>query len=127
MKRWLTLSAFFFTTAAMAQSAIYEKIKYRDDDVFVFCTQGRDDNNKAWEPHSPYLGRMDWNSLKNFCPVPDSPQYECPANVYPYVIFDEWSQDDWDAFQLYERICPYGEEEGSWTGNDKPERTPKIH
>ena len=111
--------------AVHAQSAYYETLRYRSDDVFVFCTQGRKENPRAWKPISPFTGGMAWIPLPPYCPVPSTGN--CP--VYPYT-YRSWSQDDMASWQQYERVCPHGEQPGKWkahNGQGKAENTPFSH
>ena len=128
MNRAAMVAALAFGCAPMvhAQTAgFYYPLNYRDNDVFVFCTQGRKENPKAWKPISPYTGAMAWIPFPPYCPVPSTGR--CP--VYPYT-YRSWSQDDMRAWQQYEMVCPHGEQPGKWKANNgqgRPENTPYSH
>lgn len=121
------------SSSAMAQ---YKEIRspnsgelYRDDDVFVFCTQGRKPEFKAWKPI--HAGTATWMPLYNHCPIPHDPSVitDCPANTQ-YYRFLNWKQDDWDAYVLYTTVCPWGGmqgKKGDWQGDGNPENSPHNH
>jgi len=92
----------------------YERLMYRFDDPFVFCTQGQDRNrnpNPCWKPVSPYTGAFIWMP---HCRPPN-----------PYGV--DWTQDDWASYFTYVRVCPFAEDSGSWDGPGRPESTPFTH
>ena len=98
----------------------YEQIRFRDNDPFVFCTQGIKDNPRAWSPDQPI--RALWRLTPGYCPVPSTGT--CP--VYPYT-FKSWSQNDFNALRQYMSVCPQAEKEGRWRGKGKPENSPYSH
>lgn len=102
---------------------------YRDNDVFVFCTQGRKPAIKAWKPI--HAGSATFLTLYNYCPIPHNPQVtgQCPANT-AWSYFLPWSQDDWDSYVLYREVCPHGGHQGdagNWKGKGRPENSPHEH
>lgn len=97
-----------------AQSGSYERLQYRDDDPFVFCTQGQDPRiNPApcWKPLPPYTG--------NYMMMP----YCRPPNPYG----KDWTQDDWNSLRQYLSVCSRAITPGSWEGQVRPEQTPHTH
>lgn len=98
--------------SAVAQSSgYYEQIQYRDNDPFVFCTQGQKNMDKCWIPLPPYTG--------NYMMMP-----HCnPPNQYG----KSWTNDDWASLYQYLRVCPQAMESGAWEGQGRPEQTPNNH
>lgn len=118
MRRWICvafLSA--LTLQASAQSSgFYQKIFYREDDPFVFCTQGQKTEAKCWIPTPRYLGGSMWTyNFPAYCNPPFSP-YGKP-----------WTQDDYISLGQYQDICPHANESGTWKGGGDPASIPRIH
>jgi hypothetical protein len=116
MKRWISVA--FLSALALQASAqssgFYEKIFYREDDPFVFCTKGQRTEAKCWIPTPPYLGGWMYNAPA-YCDLPYTP-YGKP-----------WTQDDYASLIQYESVCPNANHSGQWKGSGDPERTPRIH
>lgn len=115
MKIWIGLVIVLVSFNAVAQSGgtgYYEQLQYRDNDPFVFCTQGRKEKDKCWIPLPPYTG--------NFMAMP----YCNPPNTYSGK---SWTQDDWNSYYQYLRVCPRAINSGRWDGTGKPEETPNSH
>lgn len=109
MFRWILL--FAVVLAGQASAQMYERINYRDDDPFVFCTQGLKRVDKCWVPIPPYTGQY---VLTGICR---------PPNKYGR----NWDKDDTQSLQEYVRICPHAETSGGWDGPGRPESTPTEH
>lgn len=123
MKRWLWIVALAMGVqfAAYADTPIYVKLECRDDDPFVFCTQGCKGNDKNWTPLSPIAGT--WMAVPGYCPWPQSQGACCIGNV----CFTLWTQTAVKAVGQYMAICPKAHEEGRWEGQGRPESTPYDH
>lgn len=90
---------------------------FRDDDPFLFCTDGMIERPRAWNPLVPIAGT--WFPTPGYCPIPST---SCP---YPYYI--SWSQREVDGVYLYMRVCPAAGRQGQWEGPGRPESTPHSH
>lgn len=113
---------------AWADKKPYIKINFRDDDPFVFCTQGIKDQDRSWKPLDPISGT--YIPFLPYCPTAIPPGSTCPENVYPYVIFEPWTQNSWDAYLQYVVVCKFPHRQGDWTrrnGQGNPEDTPYSH
>lgn len=91
----------------------YETLPYRDNDPFVFCTQGHEQHRArmCWQPLPPFTGQ--W-----------MPTGVCrPENTYGRP----WTARDRHALQLYLRVCPGAGQSGPWQGRGRPEQTPHRH
>ncbi|WP_024889869.1 hypothetical protein [Luteimonas huabeiensis] len=98
-----------------AQSGFYERLRYRDDDPFVFCTQGQDPQIEpfpCWRPQPPYTGAY---TLMPYCR---------PPNPYGWK---SWTYADRDSLQQYLRVCPKAGASGQWEGAGRPEFDPVRH
>ena len=115
MKCWIALSLAFVALNASAQSVgYYEPLRYRDNDPFVFCTQGQDlklNPAPCWKPLPPYTGNHMW--------MP----YCRPPNPYG----KDWTDEDWDSYFQYLRVCPAAIKSGRWEGEGRPESSPYEH
>ncbi len=117
MKLWtgavLVLLAFNATAqSAGGGSGYYERLQYREDDPFVFCTQGRKERDKCWIPLPPYTGNF---MMMPYCNPPNSPYGK------------SWTQDDWSSLYQYQSVCPRAINSGQWEGSGRPEQTPFSH
>ncbi|WCE02634.1 hypothetical protein [Pseudoxanthomonas sp. JBR18] len=126
-KRWIALVFAGLSAHAVAQSGnFYEVIRYRDNDPFVFCTEGwkRDGDyfDTAWEPIPQYTGPWipHWPL---WCSIPTT---SCPEN-YGYYRPRDWTQKDLDAWQQYTRVCPAAMNSGKWNGQENANDTPGRH
>lgn len=106
--------------ARAGETPHYQRLGFRDNDPFVFCTQGLKDNPRAWSPEQP--ARALWRLTPGYCPVPSTGT--CP--IYPYT-YKRWSNKDVNALSQYLSTCPHGEREGRWRGQGKPENAPYAH
>ncbi len=120
--RFLLLSfvGVFAGSAFAADKPYYEQIRFRDNDPFVFCTQGIKDNPRAWSPDQPV--RALWRLTPGYCPVPSTG----PCPIYPYT-YQRWSDNDVNSLQQYMSVCPQAKREGRWRGKGKPENSPYSH
>lgn len=113
----LTCGALAMISVVQAGDGFYEKIRYRQDDPFVFCTQGPSIRHgeirspACWKPVAPFLGQWVYTGGCN------------PPNQYGR----NWDQADHDSLDQYKRICPKGEQYGGWQGPGRPEMTPIDH
>lgn len=116
MKRWIfgVIFSVVCLQAAAQSTGFYEKIFYRRDDPFVFCTKGQQTEAKCWVPESPYLGQWIFN-LPAYCNLPYTP-YGKP-----------WTQDDYASLVQYVSVCPNANHSGKWKGGGDPESTPIPH
>jgi hypothetical protein len=92
--------------------AFYEFIRYRDNDPFLFCTDGQDPEkfpDRCWWPVAPFTGAFMMNPICR------------PPNPYG----KDWTNADWDSLGQYLRICPMaGGKSGTW--NSKSGRQPNM-
>ncbi|KTF40879.1 hypothetical protein OZ12_04525 [Xanthomonas translucens pv. translucens] len=122
MKRWIWILVAFLALLGSANAApIYERLACRDDDPFVFCTQGCKSPDKNWIPTSPSTGM--WMATPGYCLYPTTG----PCCVGTYCLMS-WTQTAVNAVYQYERICPVGGGKASdWKGRQRPENVPKDH
>ena len=102
-----------------------QTLRWRDNDPFVFCTQGIKDQDRSWKPIDPISGT--YFPIPPYCPIPAAPNTECP--VYPYTYL-AWTQNSWDAFRDYQSVCKWPHRTGKWTrrnGQGNAEDTPYSH
>jgi len=123
MKRWIWILVAFFGLQGVANAVpVYEELSCRDDDPFVFCTQGCKGRDKNWIPVTPRAGV--WVAALGYCPWPTTTGPCCVGNV----CFRTWTQKAVDAVGEYMRICPIGGGKASdWKGRQRPEKVPKDH
>lgn len=101
----------------------YTKLKdstgqlFRDDDPFLFCTDGMKERPRAWNPLVPTAGT--WFPTPGYCVV--------PATNCPYRYGKDWSQREVDGVFLYMRVCPAAKQQGRWDGPGRPENSPHSH
>lgn len=118
----------FVAGFALADQRKYQFLRWRDNDPFVFCTQGIKDQDRAWKPLDPISGT--YMFIPPYCPTAIPPGSTCPENVYPYLIFQAWSQNSWDSYLDYEVVCKWPHRKGDWTprnGQGNAEDTPYSH
>jgi hypothetical protein len=114
MKRGIFLVFTLFACEALAQSGFYQEIDYRDNDPFVFCTQGQGWKRapmQCWIPVPPYTGSF---TMMPYC---DPPNYWGKT----------WSDDDWESLGQYMLVCPQAMTSGPWTGKGQPDQDPYDH
>jgi hypothetical protein len=95
-------------------SGYYQRLYYRMDDPFVFCTQGQDVRRNpapCWKPMPPFTGAY---MLMPYCRPPN-----------PYG--KNWTQDDTLSFRQYLSVCPQAITSGRWEGRGRPEHAPISH
>lgn len=90
---------------------------FRDDDPFLFCSDGMKERPRAWNPLAPAMGT--WYPTPGYCAV--------PATSCPYVYGINWTQREIDGVYLYMRVCPAAKRKGNWEGGGRPENTPHNH
>ena len=115
MRRGILLACALFALEAAAQSGYYERLQYRSDDPFVFCTEGQGWKKapmQCWIPLPPYTGNY---TMMAYCAPP----------TYPYG--KQWTQDDWNSLRQYLTVCPQAQTSGAWEGNGQPASTPVDH
>jgi hypothetical protein len=125
MKHWLRLAAMLalylgMQITALADKGVYRDLVCRDNDPFVFCTQGCKGQDKNWTPIKPIAGS--WRAERGYCPYPTTGK--C---CFGYVCFRPWTQTAVAAVYQYMDICPAAEQEGDWTGSERPESVPYDH
>ncbi|MFC3656828.1 hypothetical protein FZ025_00430 [Xanthomonas hyacinthi] len=113
MKQLLLCVSFCLAGNALAQSvnAPQETLRYRDNDPFVFCTEGQKNPDKCWMPLPPYTG--------NYMTMP----YCQPVDPYG----KPWTPQDYDSLGQYQRVCPRALKSGSWTGPKPANMSPTAH
>lgn len=92
----------------------YQRLYYRADDPFVFCTQGQDikiNPAPCWKPMPPYTGAY---MMMPYCRPPN-----------PYG--KDWTADDTRSLQQYLSVCPQAGTSGRWEGAGRPEYSPFGH
>lgn len=110
MKLPLAFFTLFLCTSVSAQG-MYEQLRYRSNDPFVFCTEGQKTLTKCWWPMPPYTGAY----MRN----PGC----APENEYG----PEWTVADYDSLDQYLSVCPAAISSGSWKGSGSPASTPFQH
>ncbi|MFT4198982.1 MAG: hypothetical protein QM601_13960 [Pseudoxanthomonas sp.] len=112
--RWNALVLALLSWQASAQDAgMYEALRYRMDDPFVFCTYGQRNDDKCWIP-TDHLGGWMFN-LPAFCDPPF------------YFYGKQWTSADVDSLIQYGRVCPNARQDGSWGGQGDPQDVPVSH
>lgn len=112
MKKLLLLLLGTCSFSLLAQSSgYYQPLNYRNDDPFLFCTQGQKNQDKCWVPTPPYLGGF---MMMPYC---DPPNYWGKP----------WTSDDYASLAQYVSTCPMAMSSGEWKGNDMPENSPTSH
>jgi len=124
MKRWIWILVAFFGLHGTANAVgPYVKFECRDNDPFVFCTQGCKGSDKNWIPLSPSSGT--WMAVPGYCPYPTT-----GACCIGYVCFLPWTQTAVTAVGQYMAMCPIGGGKASdWKNTDgrRPESVPNDH
>lgn len=103
-----------FDLSAQSTSGYYQRLFYRMDDPFVFCTQGQDIRRNpapCWKPIPPFTGAY---TLMPYCDPPN-----------PYG--KPWTKDDTLSLAQYKAVCPKAISSGRWEGSGRPENTPIRH
>lgn len=110
-KSWMVLLLLGFALPAGAQMTV---APYRDNDPFVFCTQGYEITPAmmCWIPLPPYTGGT-W-MFTGLCD---------PPNYYGRP----WTARDTQALFLYETVCPIAIKPGAWTGPAPSNVVPFVH
>lgn len=108
MKNWIIAASLLFSAAAGAQN--YDFIRYRNNDPFVFCTQGMKIPFPCWVPIAPYTGEFIYTGLCH--PNPDG---------------RPWDQQDYDALGQLTAICPKAKKSGGWKGAGDGSTSPSVH
>lgn len=111
MKKLLLVMLCSTAWSAMAQSP-QEHLRYRNDDPFVFCTEGQKDPGKCWVPLPPY-------TTGAYMTMP----YCQPINPYG----KPWTPQDYDSLGQYQRVCPLALKSGGWTGKKPANMSPTEH
>jgi len=112
MKRWILIAALVMPCALTAQEAFYKQIHYRDNDPFLFCTKGMKIWDPCWIPIPPYTGQWMYTGICR------------PPNKYGR----SWTQDDRQALDELEEICPAAQQSGGWDGRGgRSDKTPYSH
>ncbi|PKV11482.1 hypothetical protein CVO74_18190 [Xanthomonas prunicola] len=120
MKNLIWILVLFFAGQAEIQAqSVYEKLVCRDNDPFVFCTQGCKGADKNWIAIDPISGTT--APMLGYCVQP-SLSVCCKG---PYC--GPWTQTGIDAYYQYKRICPKAMKRGSWNGKRPPENVPHDH
>ena len=119
MLRSLLVALVLLVTTPMpdvAYGQYYEPLRaagreQRKNDPFVFCRYGLRKTLPAWKPLPTYSGP--WMPMPTFCPYPSlSP---C---CFGWVCLRAWPQEDYQAWFLYQRVCPQAGFQGgkNWDG-----------
>lgn len=117
---WGILIIFLLASKAYAQNDIGYRKDSRQDDPFVFCTEGWKRNGNwgdtAWNPRYPFTGREAWTPhFLPWCPVPHPGNTKCPVS-FGWFQPRPWTNDDWEGWLKYESVCPQGKQYGDWQG-----------
>jgi hypothetical protein len=122
LKPWIWTAALClgFQAAALAEPGVYQQLVCRDNDPFVFCTQGCKGQDKNWVPDDPIAAT--WHSVDGYCPWPST---NCV--IGPYRFGTDWTQTAVTAVFQYASICPAAKQQGDWKGSGRPESTPYEH
>lgn len=109
---WIAMLALGFALPATAQ--VMSVAPFRDNDPFVFCTQGYELTvaQECWTPLPPYT-TGDY-MLTGICD---------PPNYYGR----SWTDRDWTALYLYETVCPIAVVPGAWMGVGTGAQAPVEH
>ncbi|MBD9367755.1 hypothetical protein [Xanthomonas sp. XNM01] len=90
------------------------RLDYRQQDPFLFCTEGQDerlDPLPCWKPIPPFTG-----------------QYIEMPYCQPYSKYGKpWTFHDRRSLQQYRQVCPRGIQPGAWDGPGRPDVTPRVH
>lgn len=122
LKPWLCMAFICsaFQGSALAEPGVYQQLACRDNDPFVFCTQGCKNQDKNWTPIDPISAT--WVAVPGYCPYPTT-----GACCFGYVCFQSWTQTAVTALGQYMSICPAAKRQGDWKGSGRPESTPYDH
>lgn len=115
MRRWISIVAMTFACAATAQNAVYKHLSQRDNDPFVFCTQGMKRPDPCWIPLPPY-GFGIWT----YTWICDEPNTETGR---------AWTQDEREGLDDYLAVCGAPRSNGEWDtkAGARAEDTPSPH
>lgn len=123
MKTWIWMATLCLGMQATAQAepGVYQQLPCRDNDPFVFCTQGCKGQDKNWTPLDPISAT--WLPVQGYCPWPSTSD----CWVGPYYVGKAWTQTAFEAWGKYVSICPAAKQQGDWKGPGRPESTPHEH
>lgn len=115
MKRtWIGLLALGAAFPLAAQ--VLSVAPFRDDDPFIFCSQGYEMKvaEECWVPVYPYT-----TGVYLYTGICD------PPNKYGR----SWTDRDYAALSLYQTVCPVAltTTPGPWTGTGTGAETPLVH
>lgn len=113
-------------TAAAQSGGYYEPLRAagqveRDNDPFVFCRYGLKHRPRAWSPVPDYVHSTPLPT-PGYCPYPSTSPC-CAGNV----CLKAWTQEEFDAFFLYKRVCLQAEQSGTWRGSGNGTQSPYSH
>ncbi|MDQ0010321.1 hypothetical protein J2T07_002511 [Luteibacter jiangsuensis] len=112
MKIRMIVLALIYSPMVLAQdSGFYEFIRYRDNDPFLFCTEGLKGLDKCWFPLDPGSGTYMYTGVCDE-PNPDG---------------RSWTFEDRDSLSQYQRVCPKAMQAGSWQGAGDGSNSPHPH
>lgn len=121
MKNRFWVVAFCLGIQITAQAeGVYQHLVCRENDPFVFCTQGCKGKDKNWTPVDPIAGV--WIAVPEYCPYPTTGP--CCFGAY---CLRSWTQTAVVAVAQYVAICPAAKQQGDWIGSERPESTPFDH
>lgn len=129
MKRmfWMVLLAIGVSGSVLAENDITIKLECRDDDPYVFCTQGCKGQHKNWVPTNP--GTTAWMAVGNYCPWPSTGP--CCIGNYCWTPWTQTAFTEWIKFM---NICGvdrhHGGNASDWVpenGQGNPEDEPVSH
>jgi hypothetical protein len=115
MKQWISLLASLFVLSASAQEPTYKHLSQRDNDPFVFCTQGMKRMDPCWIPIPPY-----GDGLWMYTWLCDEPNTETGRS---------WTQAEREGLSDYQQVCSAARSYGEWDtkAGAKPENVPFSH
>lgn len=110
-KSWIVLLALGFAFPVFAQMSV---APFRDNDPFIFCSQGYETTVAAecWVPLPPYTtGAYAYTGICD------------PPNEYGR----SWTDRDYQALYLYQTVCPIAGKSGAWVGAGDGSQSPYSH
>ena len=117
MKQWIPLAASLLAVSltASAEEAMYKPLSQRDNDPFVFCTQGMKRPDPCWIPMPPY-GHGNW-------------MYTWLCNEPNVKYGRQWTPAERQGLDEYMEVCSAARSSGTWdrAAGSRPEDTPFSH
>jgi hypothetical protein len=114
-KSIIAVSLLVLIGKAVAQDAMYSELSQRDNDPFVFCTQGMKRPDPCWIPLEPY-GYGIWT----YTWLCDEPNTETGR---------AWTSAERQGLKDYVLVCSAARSNGAWDkkAGPRPENVPNPH